>query len=279
MLWKTHCLVNNTYRAAIAHPPGPDTTAVRLSTETLYIDYLVTTQSFYKGFLQRICARHNVAALNRIAQRADLGELPVPAFRPLGFCESDEANNAVHESHRMLICLGDLARWRTMFDPKNHLWDAALKNYNLANELLPSSGYGHHQQALIYMKEDDHLGIVYNLYRALACENPHPNAARSLYHEFRQICKRSPPQAKGNDEAMVAWFVRLHANYLLGKEFAGHSELQKEVLSRFSSAMKAAEGHTVPPRLLNMVLINICAYEVALAKAKGETCSCPFDAC
>jgi hypothetical protein len=201
--------------------------------------------------------------LKRIARRAELDEMPVPDKDKVDVAAA-QLEDIVREScHKTLIYLGDLARYRTLLRSKDRKWEGALAYYLLANELIPESGYGHHQCGVIYVETEDHLQVVYHLYRSLACARPHPNAMGNLGREFRDLQKRKNITTK---HALLTWFVKLHAFYSRGKEFTERKELESEVNHRLGLAMKTGTGYGSDMDLLKMVLINITAYVSAQNK-------------
>lgn len=267
ILWQTHTQVTSAYREAIARLQGHSNAVLRRKLERVYSTYLKTAQYFYKGYLQRVCARYDMKDLRRIVRQADLQEMPVPdadKVNPAAAHLDDIVKGSVH---KMLIYLGDLSRYRTLMRSKDRKWDGPLSYYFLANELIPESGYGHHQCGVIYLETENHLEVVYHLYRALACDMPHPNAARNLKHEFSGLRK---PESTGIEHALVNWFVQLHAFYFQGKEFSKRKALEGEVDHRLAVSMKTGTGLGSDKDLLKLILINISAYVAAQEKIRGR---------
>lgn len=124
---------------------------------------------------------------------------------------------------------------------------------------------------IIFTEENDHLLVVYHLYRSLAIESPHGNSIQNLEMEFRKLLqtttlnKRSGPPDP--NEAFSNWFVRLHARFYKGKEFSGQVELEKEVMHRLEIMLKKPGAL---PLTLKMVLINMAAYYVAKSKIEKD---------
>ncbi|AEO58063.1 hypothetical protein MYCTH_2305083 [Thermothelomyces thermophilus ATCC 42464] len=268
-LWHTHTLVTKTYRKVLGRLQGDDNVVLRRKVEKLYAHYLKTAQYFYRGYLQRVCARYDMKDLKRIARRADLQEMPLPDKEKVDASAAQLEDIVKRSCHKTLIYLGDLSRYRTLLRAKDPKWDGALAYYLLANELIPESGHGYHQCGVIYVETGDHLQVVYHLYRALACDLPHPNASTNLDLEFRELQKRKDITSK---HALVTWFVKLHAFYSQGKDFTERKELEREVDHRLGLAMKSGKGYDSDLDLLKIVLINITAYVAAQDKvAKNWT--------
>ncbi|KAK3295563.1 uncharacterized protein B0H64DRAFT_148917 [Chaetomium fimeti] len=262
-LWSTHTLVTKTYRKVLGRLQANDHVVLKRKLEKLYSNYLKTAQYFYRGYLQRVCARYDTPDLKRIAHRAELEAMPLPDKDKVDTTAAQLDNIVKQSCHKTLIYLGDLARYRTLLRPKDPKWEGALSYYLLANDLIPESGYGHHQCGVICVENGDHLQVVYYLYRALACALPHPNASTNLEREFRELQKRKNITTK---HALVTWFVKLHAFYSQGKEFAERKELESEVDHRLGLAMKTGAGYGSDLDLLKIVLINITAYVAAQDK-------------
>ncbi|EAQ91362.1 hypothetical protein CHGG_03297 [Chaetomium globosum CBS 148.51] len=277
VLWSTHTLVTKTYRKVLGRQ-GNDHVVLKRKLEKLYSNYLKTAQYFYRGYLQRVCARYDNPDLKRIAQRAELEAMPLPEKDKVDTAAAQLDTIVKQSCHKTLIYLGDLARYRTLLRTKDPKWEGALSYYLLANELIPESGYGHHQCGVICVENEDHLQVVYYLYRALACALPHPNASSNLEREFRDLQKRKDITTK---HALVTWFVKLHAFYSQGKEFPERKELESEVDHRLGLAMKTGTGYGSDLDMLKMVLINITAYAAAQDKINKKwtdegSLSCQF---
>jgi hypothetical protein len=263
VLWQTHTMVTKAYRKVLARLQANEHVVVKRKLEKLYSTYLKTAQYFYRGYLQRVCARYDMKDLKRLARQANLEEMAVPDKDKVDPAAAQLEDIVRGSCHKTLIYLGDLARYRTLLRTKDRKWEGALAYYLLANDLIPESGYGHHQCGVIYVETEDHLEVVYHLYRALACALPHPNASTNLDREFRDLLKRKSITTK---HALVTWFVKLHAFYSQGKEFTEHKELEREVDHRLAVAMKTGTGYGSDTDLLKIVLINITAYVTAQDK-------------
>ncbi|KAJ4304082.1 hypothetical protein N0V88_001692 [Collariella sp. IMI 366227] len=253
-MWTTHALVTKTYRAVLAKSQGTDHIVFKRKLEKLYSTYLKTAQYFYKGYLQRICARYNMKDLRRIARQAGINEMAVP--------DKDKVDPAATQ-------LEDIVRksYRTLLRSKDRKWDGPLSYYLLANDLIPDSGYGHHQCGMIFIGTEDYLQVVYHLYCAYACKYPHPNAWNNLKRALNDIKSRKCSASK---HALLTWFVKLHAFYAQGKVFAERKELESEVDNRLAVAMKTGTGYGSDLDLLKIVVINITAYVTAQDRISKE---------
>lgn len=187
--------------------------------------------------------------------------------------------------HQTLIYLGDLSRYRTTEKlDKDPTWAPAVGYYNLASFIRPSSGFAYNQQSIIAFEEADHFRATYYLYRAIAVEEPHPKAIDNLEIAVKKARKawetgdlrpRSNPQDRdGPRKALLAWFVRLHSLCFLGQEFAGHHQLENEVISHFIAEIK---GHSPDAVLSKIAFINLAAQHTAATRFQGTTRSCESD--
>lgn len=274
MLWNTTNLVTKTYRKVIQTLQGSSLAVTKRKVEKAYAHSLTTAQEFYRAYLLRICSAYKSKEmarnkeLDRMCRGPDKQEGSIPPTIPPG---NPDVQAFVDKSFpKTLIFLGDLSRYRTLLRPRNRSFNTALTYYSLANELMPNSGYGFHQSGVIYSEEGDHLQIVYNMYRAaIAVEQPHPLAQTNLEREFRTLRDQAPTATKGSMEAMVSWFVKLHAFYYKGEEFLGQKELENEVDNRLAMSLRKGLETDVHSFVLKMALINISAYVFGLQRTQG----------
>ncbi|KAK4190388.1 hypothetical protein QBC35DRAFT_449361 [Podospora australis] len=265
-LWAVHCQVTKAYRRIISKLGSNSQATLRRKLEKLYNTYLTTAQYFYRGWLQRVCARYKMKDLSRVARTAKL-EMAVPDAEKID-AKAEQIDGIVKDScHKTLIYLGDLARYRTLLRTKDRNWDNALAYYLLANDLMPESGFGHHQCGVIYGEMGDHLQVIYHLFRAMDCDKPHPNASPNLEREFRDAAKQ---KSGGAQNVLVTWFHKLHGFYFHGKEFNERKELEAEVEHRLTVALKSATDSTTSLQLVSMVLANVSSYSVYLRKLQED---------
>jgi len=247
--------------------------------EKRYVDYLKTTQYFYKGYIQRLASHFGgMKDLRRIAHRLQLEALSVDT--PVKVAPAVE--RLIDAScHSTLLRLGDLSLYRHEIRTKkpSSVWDVALGYYGLARDLCPDSGSSHNQMAVIALADQNHLDALYHLYRAIAVNNPHQLARGNLEIEFKKISsiwdkkeKQVVPHAKTESEsALVLWFIRLHAKFYKGEEWTSHNELENEVLSRLALLLKEQSFEITLERI---VIINIAAQYVAAERVKGKQSYC-----
>ncbi|OIW33425.1 hypothetical protein CONLIGDRAFT_695949 [Coniochaeta ligniaria NRRL 30616] len=274
-LWTTHVWLNSSYRKVKQKYEKSQHTVTKRKIEKLYENYLKVTQGFYKGHLQRLCARYRgLPELRRLVEGGIVDRLDGLGDNDCVDAVAAGINKQVLAScYLILNYLGDLWRYRTQLQrPKRRTFDTSLAYYRLANDLDPRSGYAYHQMGVIFLEQEKHFDIVYHFYRSLAAEQPHPSVATNLEFEFKKVLQSpASPRGQGSHHALQDWVVRLHAHFYRGRDFPQHAELEEEVLHRFSLAVKA---HDFVDGLLKMALINICSYQVAKDKITGDSSFC-----
>ncbi|KAI5922151.1 hypothetical protein F4810DRAFT_297619 [Camillea tinctor] len=269
-LWQAHTGLNGEYRRVLGRLMAQNQVVQKRKLDKLYRAFLKTSESFYRVYIQRLYARFYIPELRQAAYGTDLDLAEPPADNappptPLRAM-------LLKSCQTTLVRLGDLARYRCQNSDKTSkaAFDKALDYYGLANTLDPEDGSAHHQTAVLYQLHGQHLDIVYHFHRAISIAKPHELAIENLEREFRSL-ETSSHSKKGSvkdpSEAMITWFVRLHAFFFQGEQFSQQSELEKEVLHRMEIAMKSDSADAL---LRKMALINIAAYDVASEKVKAS---------
>ncbi|EME85912.1 uncharacterized protein MYCFIDRAFT_131897, partial [Pseudocercospora fijiensis CIRAD86] len=235
-----------------------------------FLSWIKQGERFYRAvILQLSTSIGGIPELEAIAQHeksnGDTGESQ-PVDIPSALREA-----VLETCHRTLVYLGDLSRYRAAEKlDKEPDFGPAIGYYGLAASLKPRSGLGQHQLAVVALGQSRHLTAIYHLYRSLAVDDPHPNAAKNLRLEFEKtnsawdkgelIQKGMPNDPDASKHALVGWFVRHHGMCFRGEPFRAHEELEREVLSQLSNVLKqrALDG-----TLMRMVLVNIAAQFIA----------------
>lgn len=230
-----------------------------------FLELIKQSQRNFRAYIfQLSAAAGGIPELEAVAQR-ERGE---------GLGESQQVSldpslraSVVESCHRVLVYLGDLSRYRASEKlDKNPDFGPAIGYYGLAATLKPTSGLGHHQQAVVALEQRRHLRAIYHLYRAMSVRESHPNAANNLRLEFEktnaawdkgELIQKGPPQdPDAPKHALVGWFVRFHSMCYRGEQFRGHEELELEVLACLANVVKQRDlGDT----MLRMLLVNIAA--------------------
>jgi hypothetical protein len=279
-LWDAHSLINSRYRKLHQHYQKIDHNkkVEKRKLDKRYVDFLKTSQFFYKGYIQRLASHFaGMKGLRRIAHRLSLSTLSVDDRVQI----SPKVEHLIELScHATLLHLGDLSRYRNEIRTKDRSWESSIAYYRLAGDLCPDSGSSHNQMAVIALADGNHLDVLYNLYRAIAVNEPYPAARKNLEVEFKKITtsweKNAPPQMRKDSEAtLILWFVRLHAKLYKGEDFSTYDELESEVLSRLAILLKEQSFQVT---LEKFVLTNIAAGYLAALRVQGKQFQ-PFNQC
>ncbi len=161
--------------------------------------------------------------------------------------------------------------------PKDRNWGPAIGYYDLARIIYPASGASHNQLAVIALVDANHLRAIYHLYRALAVEEPHPNAKGNLEIEFKKIQDTLEKEASIDSDneggvqqlsgVLVRWFMRLHALCYRGAKAPEYEELESEALRYLTVDVKERSLDGI---INKIVLINTAAEYFAGVRLKGR---------
>ncbi|OHE96091.1 telomerase activating protein Est1 [Colletotrichum orchidophilum] len=274
-LWQAHGLVNTEYRKVLGKLRTSQLAVQKRKLDRMYSGFLKTAQKFYVAFVQRMSAVYPIPELQRIAEGIKAEKLAEE--NPMANTTPAVRQIILKYVHLVLIHLGDLSRYRMQARHKVPSYEAALTYYSLAHDILPNSGFAHHQMGIIYLDERKHLDIIYHFYRAMAIQDPHPMAAHNLEAELKSASAPSAPARRTGppdpQEAFVTWFVKLHSHFSKGEPFPQHEGLEKEVINHLEMAIKAPNTQGI---LLKMVLLNMSAFYVYNNKAKGDWATTAF---
>ncbi|KAK1986807.1 telomerase activating protein Est1 [Colletotrichum cereale] len=268
-LWQAHSIVNSEYRKVLGRLRSSQLAVQKRKLDRMYSGFLKTAQKFYVAFVQRLSAVYPIPELQRIAEGIKAEKLPEE--NPMANTTPAVRQIILKYVHSALIHLGDLSRYRMQARHKVPSYEAALTYYSLAHDIIPTSGFAHHQMGIIFLDEKKHLDIIYHFYRALAIEEPHPMASQNLEAELKSLQgpvtparRTGPPDTQ---EAFVAWFVRLHSHFNKGEVFSSYQELEKEVINHLEIAIKAPNTRAM---LLKMVLLNMSAFYASNKKLSSK---------
>ncbi|KAJ4423963.1 hypothetical protein N0V82_001391 [Gnomoniopsis sp. IMI 355080] len=275
VLWKLHVFVNMAYRE-LAHTTfrGQEHVVTRRRVERAWISFLNTATEFYITYFQRLQGLYGMPQIARVTRALKLAAPKVGEAQ-----KAQVPSEALQKSfYSTLLHLGDISRWKIKAQSKPSGMKTAVLYYELAHDLNPTSGAAHHQLGIL--EDDNHLQIVYHLYRAAAVESPHPNAIQNLEQEFRKLSNLSQGSRRAGpvdpNHAFADWFTKLHAYLYKGDEYS--PELEEEVLHRLELALKKTDTLSL---ILKMVLTNIAAYYIAKARIQKQwslkaSSSCQF---
>lgn len=250
----------------------------------LFLYFLKDSHRFYQNYIQTL--RASFPAVPEL----DL------VVRGLKIADSDESSQqlisphlrdrVLASCHRALVYLGDIARYRAAekLDEQPD-YGRAIGYYGLACSFRPTSGLGHHQQAVIFLEQRKHLSAIYELYRATVVDEPHPLAPRNLEIEFGKIKEAKgkgellkpghPKDPDTNKNALVGWFVYLHSECYKGDIFREYEALEREVVAQLANLL-TQDDRDLNRLLKRIALVNMAAQfnasENFKSKARPESC-------
>ncbi|KAJ6034522.1 hypothetical protein N7499_001727 [Penicillium canescens] len=278
-LWDAHLKVNNRFRKQLLRfreEHGKKKPVERRKLERHYLDFIKSSQRFYRGYIQHLSSRFGgIVELERVARKFNFENLSSQSpIKP----SNDLRKRILQSCHATLIRLGDLSRYReSELVSKDRNWGPAIGYYDLASVINPASGASQNQLAIIALADGNHLRATYHLYRALSAQEPHPTAKGNLEIELRKImsawAKRElirPEDAGIPGRALTPWFLYLHAKCYKGIDFAEHDELESEVLSQLAVEIRE---RSLEGTLQKFCLINIAAEDFARARSFEESVS------
>ncbi|KAL6712804.1 hypothetical protein ACLMJK_009645 [Lecanora helva] len=265
-LWKSHGKVNNFFRKELRQfkvGPGKKRPVEKRKTEKHFLEFIKSSQRFYRGIIQQLASTHNgLPELEAIANRLMLSTLPMK--KPHKTSELPNVS-VLLLCHRTLIQLGDLSRWReTELVTKGHNWGPASAYYDLARDVYPSAGAPYNQLAVIDRAENNHLQSIYHLYRALAVEQPHPGADGNLGMEFQKVREATIENkiaSSDDEEGLLKCFLRLHAGC--------YNDSGCEISELMGKLVTAFRENSLKSNHNELILINIAAMYHAEARLKN----------
>lgn len=241
----------------------------------LFLQFVKQGERYYRDYVRHLnTACGGIPELESIAwlEKTDsTGESQPPADFQL---TQDQARAS---AHRALIYTGDLCRYRASEQlDKVPSFGPALGYYGLAASIVPASGLGHHQQAVVALEQRNHLRAIYHLYRSICVPDPHPLALNNLNKEFEktnaawekgELIQKGPPNdPDAPKRVLVGWFVRLHSMCYKGERFTGYQELEREVLSQLANLITHP---SLQDTIGRMILVNMAAQHTAAAQFQG----------
>jgi hypothetical protein len=276
-LWQAHSDGKRYFHKALSglrKPPNEQPMAMRQLVK-LYLQFLKDSQRFYREYIHKLSITFGgIPELEAVAHQVksdSQGESSQASVSP------EMRKKVLYSCHQTLIYLGDLSRYRASEKlDKNPDFGPAIGYYSLACTLRPSSGMGHHQQAVVALEQRHHLRAIYHLYRAMVVAEPHPLAMNNLKLEFDktnaawdrgELIQRGPPNdPEASKRTLVGWFVRLHSMCYKGEQFRGYDELEREVLGQLGVELK---HRSLDSTLMRMIMVNLAAQYDAGEKFQG----------
>ncbi|KAH9330497.1 hypothetical protein KI387_002605, partial [Taxus chinensis] len=152
---------------------------------------LLRVVNSFKGFLDKASGYFH-ALIVKLRAKYGLPPSPLPGEALLCLKHQGSSHGAV-SCHRLLIYLGDLARYKELFavqNTSNHVWTVTANYYMQAATLCPSTGNAHNQLAVLATYTGDALGAIYHYCRSLAVDVPFVTARENLTLLFEKVSRK-----------------------------------------------------------------------------------------
>ncbi|KAL1537860.1 hypothetical protein AAHA92_30334 [Salvia divinorum] len=164
--------------------------------------------------------------------------------------EPNKLHACQHTCHRLLICLGDLARYTEIIKkPDACEWSTAAMHYLEATRTWPDSGNPHNQLALLATYVGDPFLALYHCIRSLAVKEPFPDAWRNILLLFEE----------NRSAKLLSVSVEMQSDFLNPSK---RGYLQNKCLEKNGSA-----HNSNPADLDNICSENLEEYPCTLASA------------
>ena len=172
---------------------------------------------------------------------------------------------------KVITCLGDLARYASMYNDghKKGDWTQATRYYSKALLLYPPSGNAHNQLAVLATYQDNDFEAMYHYFRALATVRPFSSATVNLVPVFEKNRKRylaDLEEAKTNmhDEndmlrVFKTGFTRAHGILYAKTDCESFDRVCQRMFEQLAALV--ITGGINEHLVLQMSLINIFAFE------------------
>ncbi|XP_030543545.2 nonsense-mediated mRNA decay factor SMG7-like [Rhodamnia argentea] len=135
--------------------------------------FLSEATNFYKSLIVKVQRCHGIPEDTLFHRNSGI----------INNVDQKRIKNCQFLCHRFLICLGDLARYRVLYerpDNQNRNWSIAAAHYLEALTIWPDSGNPHNQLALLSTYVGDEFLALYHCIRSLAVKEPFPDAWNNL---------------------------------------------------------------------------------------------------
>ncbi|XP_011096315.1 protein SMG7L [Sesamum indicum] len=186
-LWKLHYVLIDEFRKKIRQ----QSENIRRENPSHSIDSRSNTVKSLEGFKSFLSEATEFYAKLIVKLRKSCG-LPAEIFldnknQSSFFTKQTELHACQHTCHRLLICLGDLARYTEIAkQPDVSEWSTAATYYLEATRTWPDSGNPHNQLALLATYVGDPFLALYHCVRSLAVKEPFPDAWRNIMLLFEE---------------------------------------------------------------------------------------------
>ncbi|XP_036360056.1 telomerase-binding protein EST1A-like isoform X2 [Octopus sinensis] len=184
LLWKSvYYQLIEIYRKQLAEEPSTRNVSTESIKEQLFT-VLDEGTSFYEGLLEHLQTTYNFSLTPFLDTN---GSPPETCNRTVKL--------ALLTSQRIMICLGDIARYRELANDSTN-YGRARSWYMRAQQLAPKNGRPYNQLAILALYTKRKLDSVYYYMRSLAASNPFMTARESLMSLFDEARKRAEASEK-----------------------------------------------------------------------------------
>ncbi|ORY89353.1 hypothetical protein BCR35DRAFT_300502 [Leucosporidium creatinivorum] len=277
-------------------PPGP--TARRRLIHS-FRTFLGQEEDFYRVLLGRLAASlypSDLVGLRTLGVVVDYGGEEEEEVQRTDEERKSLRSKAVPLAHKALICFGDLARYRELYNEANggggkkegggggggrrgkgktesataggerkvKNWSRAAECYHQARLLLPDNGNPSNQLAVLSQYASDPLSSTYHYYRALSVRSPFPTARTNLEITYTKAVNRwfadeSAAQLGEGDEGArfrVA-FVALQGLYFVKTRLPDIAALSQHTQDLFKTAVE--NRLLTSDTIVKAVVTSLCA--------------------
>jgi hypothetical protein len=239
----------------------------RRKAEKLYLDFIKSSQRFYRGLIQRVASHYSgLDEINALAQKMNLETTTVDTPSKV---DVPQRQRLIQSCYSALIKCGDLSRYRELeLNHKERNWGPAKGYYECALDLDPTSGHAFNQMIVIAHADEDHFRTLYYVYRALAMPNRFPDAKSNLAVAFKKLnkgIKAAKVDTKLGDSEIP--FLDFHRRSYTRRD---DNQTQDEVKDLITKVIAAAVSQPCNSSLRKLCIINIVASKHAMETAQEE---------
>jgi tetratricopeptide (TPR) repeat protein len=290
-LWEAHQKVNTKFRRNLEQfrdAEGQKRKVERRKAEKLYVQFIKSSQSFYRGYIQCLASTfQGIPEIELLAHDMDLSSQSqclvaqmyanLPAALSAGTPQDVSLGleqHLVNSCYTALVYLGDLSRYReTELKSDKRNWGPAVGYYQKAARFKPSDGNAYNQLAMVASKDKDHLRMVYQLYQAICLKHPFPMSQKNLDSEFKRLrTKAKQRKAILENVEVFTGNARLYEQFLIfhASTWDEHTDdqepLQLEILQLLGEEIREQADATI---LRKFSLVNLAAEKCASDRMTG----------
>lgn len=274
-LWRLHYIGIEEFRTKIRNlSPSPNN---RRNSKN---EPLLRVVNSFKGFLDEASGYfHGLIVKLRAKYGLPPAVSPGEGLMCLRKSGYEGSNHCAVLCQRVLICLGDLARYKELFavqNAKNRDWTVAANYYKQAAGLCPSNGNPYNQLAVLATYNGDALSAIYHYCRSLAVDAPFVTARENLtllLEKKRQHACKVSFTAEGPEQLpyLIAAAEKEGLSFRGSSYHKGNPEQMTEGASTAMAIKELWECFQVHfMQILGAVLTKSCIEELEDAVSKSE---------